>query len=155
MKNTIKAILLLAMSAIAPMSFAATATAQFNATLNVQGTCGFNQPSYSATLNSQPNINNSGTNFTIQYQCSAGLSPTLTTTPVAVSAGAATITSYLYPDQAGSPGTTDITTAPFALTADGTLRSQNMWVIFKATNTAGGGYPIGNYTFPMTMTINY
>lgn len=133
---------------------AGTAYATINATMNVAGTCSFNQPSYTLTVSGATGQKPTG-NVQVYAQCSAGLTATLQQGYAVAYSGSGAVgevEAVAYRD----PGNTQpLSGSSISLTADNNMNAYTIYYMFRDYQTQGPLQKIGTFEISMPMEISF
>lgn len=133
-------------------SFADATTTTVNTTLNLTGTCSFNQTNYPVTISGVSGTKLSGL-VTMQIMCTSGIAATLTANLATISdGGSGTLQAIPYLDAAH---TQPMNSNPSVVIADGGYRAYTVYLEFTDASNNGVVNKMGSYTLSLPTQVAY
>lgn len=133
---------------------AGTAYATVNATMNVAGTCSFNQPTYTLTVNGTTGQKPTG-NVQVYVQCSTGLTATLQQAYASAYSGSGAIGEVEAVAYRDSGNTQPLSGSSISLTADNNMNAYTIYYMFRDYQTQGPLQKTGTFEISMPMQVNF
>lgn len=133
---------------------AGTAYSTINATMNVAGTCSFNQPTYTLTVNATTGQKPTG-NVQVFVQCSTGLTATLQQGYARAYSGSGQVGEIEAVAYRDSGNTQPLSGSSISLTADNNMNPYTIYYMFRDYQSEGPIQKTGTFEISMPMQVNF
>lgn len=133
---------------------AGTAYATINTTVNVAGTCSFNQPTYTLTVNSTTGQKPTG-NVQVYVQCSTGLTATLQKASAATYSGSGAIGEVEAVAYKDAGNTQALSGSTINLVADNNMNAYPVYFLLRDYQSQGPLQKTGTFEISIPMQVNF
>lgn len=133
---------------------AGTAYSTINATMNVVGTCSFNQPTYTVTVNGTTGQKPTG-NVQVFVQCSSGLTATLQQGYAKAYSGSGALGEVEAVAYKDAGNTQPLAGNAIDLTADNNMNPYTIYYMFRDYQSEGPIQKTGTFEISMPMQVNF